>query len=176
MDRRRILIGCGHCRFAVRNIRLDNPFVTYDAEDRHVSGSCADGAGADSLRLPPVLAAQQDRDGAGQYFVAQSVYSGWSMLSFVLIPAMLINIALAVMLRGEAGFMFAVAGCPCMAATLGVFFALTYPANVATQNWTAAPPDWKTLRRYWEYSHAANAGLAFAAFCLVALASLAPRR
>jgi hypothetical protein len=111
-----------------------------------------------------------------QYLVAQSVYSGWSMLSFILIPAMLVNIALAVMLRGEPGFLFAVAGCLCMAATLGVFFAFTYPANVATQNWTIAPQDWERLRRSWEYSHAANAGLAFAAFCLITLASLAPRR
>jgi len=37
-----------------------------------------------------------------QYLVAQSVCSGWSVLSFVLIPAMLVNVALAVMLRGEA--------------------------------------------------------------------------
>jgi hypothetical protein len=111
-----------------------------------------------------------------QYLVAQSVYSGWSLLSFVLIPAMLINIALAVMLRGEAGFAFAAAGCVCMAATLGVFFAFTYPANVATQNWTVAPSDWERLRYSWEYSHAANAGLAFAAFCLIALACVVPRR
>ena len=52
---------------------------------------------------------------------------------------MLLNIALAVMLRGERpAFAFAVAGCLCMAATLAVFFAFTYPGNVAMNNWTAA--------------------------------------
>jgi len=111
-----------------------------------------------------------------QYFVAQSVYNGWALISVILIPAMLVNIALAVMLRGEAGFMPAVAGCICMAATLAVFFAFTYPANVATQNWTVVPADWERLRRSWEYSHAANAGLAFASFCLIVLATLAQRR
>jgi len=37
-------------------------------------------------------------------------------------------------------------------------------------------PAFETLRRQWEYSHAASALLNFAAFCLVALAVLAPRR
>jgi len=111
-----------------------------------------------------------------QYFVAQSAYNGWALLSVILIPAMLVNIVLAAMPRGEAGFWLAVAGCVCMAATLAVFFAFTYPANVATQNWTVAPPDWETLRRNWEYSHAANAVLAFASFCLIVLASLTPER
>jgi hypothetical protein len=111
-----------------------------------------------------------------QYFVAQSAYNGWALLSVILIPAMLVNIVLAVMLRGEAGFWLAVAGSICMAATLAVFFAFTYPANVATQNWTVVPADWETIRRNWEYSHAANAGLIFASFCLIVLAALAPWR
>jgi hypothetical protein len=114
-----------------------------------------------------------------QYFIAQSAYDGWALLSVILIPAMLVNIVLAAMLRGQAGFGFAVAGCVLMAATLAVFFAFTYPANVATQNWKVAPSDWAELRHRWEYSHAANAGLIFASFCLIVLASLAallPRR
>ena len=53
---------------------------------------------------------------------------------------------------------------------------LTYPANVATQNWTVSPADWMQLRRQWEYSHAANAGLIFVSLCCLALAALAPRR
>jgi hypothetical protein len=114
-----------------------------------------------------------------QYFVAQSVYDGWALLSVILIPAMLVNVALALMLRGEEGFGLAMAGCVCMAATLAVFFAFTYPANVATQNWKVAPANWAELRHQWEYSHAANAGLIFASFCLIVLASMAalvPRR
>jgi hypothetical protein len=36
-----------------------------------------------------------------------------------------------------------------------VFWAFTYPANVATNNWTVVPDTWASLRRQWEYSHAA---------------------
>ena len=111
------------------------------------------------------------------YFVAQSIYSGWWMMAFILIPAMLLNILLAYLLRSERpGFVPAAAACVCMAATLAVFFAWTYPANVATQNWTVVPGDWQTLRRQWEYSHAAGAVLNFAAFCLIALAIVTRRR
>ena len=112
-----------------------------------------------------------------QYFIAQSVYQGWSLLAVVLIPAMLLNIAVAALLWGKrARFAWAVAACICMIATLAIFFAFTYPANVATQNWTISPADWMQLRRQWEYSHAANAGLIFLSFCFLALASLGPRR
>jgi len=127
--------------------------------------------GAHLFSLPNKIGMTQD-----QYFVAQSIYRGWALLSLILIPAMLVDIVFAAMLRGEAGFVAAVTGCGCMATTLGVFFAFTYPANVATQNWTVVPPDWQTLRRNWECSHAANAVLAFAALCLIVLAALAPRR
>ena len=112
-----------------------------------------------------------------QYFIAQSIYQGWSLLSLILIPAMLFNLVFAYLLRGEgAAFYLAVAACILMAATLAVFFAFTYPANVATQNWTVSPAHWVELRRQWEYSHAANAGLSFLAFCLIAAATIASRR
>ena len=130
--------------------------------------------GAHLFSLPNKIAMARE-----QYLVAQAVYDGWALISIILIPAMLVNIVLAVMLRGEAGFGLALAGCVCMAATLAVFFAFTYPANVATQNWKVAPPNWAELRQQWEYSHAANAGLIFASFCLIVLASIAallPRR
>jgi hypothetical protein len=112
-----------------------------------------------------------------QYFIAQSIYQGWAWLALVLIPAMLVDLAFAVVLRGDRrAFIFAAAGCVAMAATLAIFFTWTYPANVATQNWMVSPPNWDELRRQWEYSHAVNAGLDFVAFCLVALASVAARR
>jgi hypothetical protein len=38
-----------------------------------------------------------------------------------------------------------------------VFWAFTFPTNVATENWTVAPDDWERLRRQWEYSHAVGA-------------------
>ncbi|MBX9845758.1 MAG: DUF1772 domain-containing protein [Xanthobacteraceae bacterium] len=101
--------------------------------------------GAHLLSLPNKIGMTRE-----QYFVAQSVYDGWALLGVILIPAMLVNIALALMLRGKAGFALAVAGCIVMAATLAVFFASTYPANVATQNWKVAPSNWAELRHQWE--------------------------
>ncbi len=56
-----------------------------------------------------------------------------------------------------------------MGLVLAVFFAWTYPANLATENWTRVPPDWEAVRRQREHSHAANAGLTFLALCLVVL-------
>ena len=56
-----------------------------------------------------------------------------------------------------------------------IFFIWTYPANQATDNWTTIPADWEQLRRQWEYSHAVNALVTFAAFCSVALSVLTMR-
>ena len=112
-----------------------------------------------------------------QYFIAQSIYQGWALLGLILIPAMLFNVVLACLLRRERpAFFLAVAACVLMAATLLVFFAFTYPANVATQNWTVSPANWFELRRQWQYSHAVNAGLNFLAFCLLVAATVRPRR
>jgi hypothetical protein len=112
-----------------------------------------------------------------QYFIAQSIYQGWGLLSLILIPAMLFNVVLAYLLRSDRpAFYLAAAACVFMAATLAVFFAFTYPANVATQNWTVSPAHWVELRRQWEYSHAVNAGFNFLALCLVAAATVVSRR
>jgi uncharacterized membrane protein len=112
-----------------------------------------------------------------QYLVAQRAYDNWSLMGLVLIPAMLFNLALAWSLRKQRpAFYLAAGGALCMASTLAVFFVFTYPANVATQNWTVATANWENLRVQWEYSHAGSALLNFAAFCLVALACIVPRR
>jgi hypothetical protein len=37
------------------------------------------------------------------------------------------------------------------------------------------PDNWEQLRREWEYSHAANAAMTFAAFCAVTLSVLMTR-
>jgi hypothetical protein len=112
-----------------------------------------------------------------QYFIAQSAYTGWSRIGLILIPAMMFNVAFAVMLRNDGtAFGLAVAACVLMASTLAIFLAWTQPANVATQNWTVVPGNWAELRRQWEYSHAANAGVIFLCFCCVTLAAVMPRR
>ena len=85
-------------------------------------------------------------------------------------------LALALLLRGRgAPFVLALFAFLCIALTLVVFFIWTYPANQATNNWTMIPDNWEQLRRAWEYSHAANAVVTFAAFCAVALSSLMTR-
>ena len=74
-----------------------------------------------------------------QYFIAQSVYRNWALVGLILFPAMLINLVFAYLLRAERPALWlALLGCVCMAITLPVFFIWTYPANVATQNWTGA--------------------------------------
>ena len=90
---------------------------------------------------------------------------------------MLINVFFAFVRRADGpAFGFATAACVAMAATLAIFFVWTYPANVATQNWTVSPANWDALRRQWEYSHAVNAGVIFVSFCCVTFAALWPSR
>jgi hypothetical protein len=111
--------------------------------------------------------------GAEQYFIVQSIYRGWSLFGIVLVRALIANLALALLLRGRgAPFALALFGFFCIALTLVIFFIWIYPANQATNNWTMIPNGWEQLRRHWEYSHAANAVITFAAFCSVALSSL----
>jgi hypothetical protein len=52
-------------------------------------------------------------------------------------------------------------------AAQAVFWIWTFPANVATDQWTSQPENWETLRRQWEYSHLA--GAAFQTLAMVAL-------
>jgi hypothetical protein len=113
---------------------------------------------------------------AEQYFIVQNVYRGWSLFGVVLIGALIANLALALLLRGRgASFVLALFAFLCIAFTLVVFFIWTYAANQATNNWTMIPDNWEQLRREWEYSHAANAVVTFAAFCSVTLSSLMTR-
>jgi hypothetical protein len=108
-----------------------------------------------------------------QYFIVQNIYRGWALFGFVLIPAIIANLALALLLSGRGTpFTLALVAFLCLAFTLLIFFVWTYPANQATSNWTTVPAHWEELRRQWEYSHAANALVTFAAFCSVALSVL----
>ena len=59
-----------------------------------------------------------------------------------------------------------------LAATLASFFIWVYPTNQATDNWTTVPENWQALRAQWEYMHAINAGLTFAALVAAVLSAL----
>jgi hypothetical protein len=110
------------------------------------------------------------------YFIVQGIYRGWALFGIVLLPALVATLALALMLRRQRlPFALAAAAFLGIAATLAIFFTWTYPANVATANWTTVPPDWETLRTQWEYAHATNAVITFAAFCALVLSTLATR-
>jgi hypothetical protein len=56
------------------------------------------------------------------------------------------------------------------------FWTCTFPANVATSNWTTIPQNWEMLRRQWEYSHAAGAVFHVLAMGALIVASLARAR
>ena len=128
--------------------------------------------GAHLFALPNKIALAQ-----ADYVVAQGIYRGWAWLGIVLIGAILTNAAAAITVRAQVlPFALAAVSTLLMLATLAIFFAFIFPANQATANWTTLPDDWQFLRRQWEYSHAVNAAITFAAFCATALSVLLSRR
>jgi len=127
--------------------------------------------GAHLFALPNKIGLAQD-----PYLVAQSIYRGWALFGIVLFAALAVNLILALMLHDQrTPFRLALGAFLCVAATLVIFFTWTYPANVATSDWTVAPANWAELRTQWEYSHAVNAVITFAALCSVTLSALLAR-
>jgi len=119
--------------------------------------------GAHLMALPNKISLAQE-----QYFISQSIYRGWSISGAVLVGSLAANLALAVLQRGiSMAFVMALLGALLMAATLAIFFVWTFPANVATTNWTTEPANWDMLRWQWEWSYAVNAVVTFAALCSV---------
>ncbi len=128
-------------------------------------------AGAHLFALPNKIGMAQDA-----YFTAQSIYNGWALFGIVLFGALVAEIVLTIMARGQtAAFGLALTACLCTAATMVIFFIWTYPANQATANWTIVPANWQELRAQWEYSHAVSAALSFAALCAVTLSAVIAR-
>jgi hypothetical protein len=128
-------------------------------------------AGAHLFELPNKISLSQE-----EYFVVQSIYRGWALFGVVLIGALVVNLALALMVRDQrASFWLALAAFILVAGTLAVFFTWTWPANQATSNWTVPTDNWRELRAHWKYAHAANAVLTFIALCCVTLSVLMTR-
>lgn len=108
-----------------------------------------------------------------EYFVVQTIYRGWSQLGWLLLVQVASLATAAYLARMEARTLpLVLLGLAAVVAAQVVFWLFTYPANVATVNWTLIPDRWENLRRQWEYSHAAGAGLQLLAFCLLVLAVL----
>ena len=110
------------------------------------------------------------------YFIAQNVFRGWALFGVVVIGAVLANLVLTVLLRNNrAALGLVLVNLLCLLGTLTIFFAFTYPANEATNNWTVIPAHWQSLRLEWELSHAVNAVIAFGGFCALTWSLLLTR-
>ena len=124
-------------------------------------------AGAHLFALPNKIGLAQE-----QYFIVQNIYRGWALFGIVLFGALFANMALAWAMRGQRAFVFVLICLGCLVANLVIFFAFTFPANQATNNWTEVPADWQQLRWQWEVSHAMSAVIAFVGFCSLAVSLL----
>lgn len=125
-------------------------------------------AGAHLAALPNKIDLPQ-----AEYFTVQGIYRGWAALGALWALALILNMALAFLVRSQARSLgFSVAAVACFSAMIIIFYHWTFPANQATQNWTVAPANWQALRQQWEYSHAANTVIAFLAVCFVTLSTL----
>lgn len=114
-----------------------------------------------------------------EYFIVQQIYRGWDKFALVLAVQFISLLTAAYFARRQPRVLI-----PTLLAILfalgaqALFWAYTYPANVATANWTVQTDNWAKLRQLWEYSHAAGAGLQLLAMtCLIiAVVSRLPTR
>lgn len=115
------------------------------------------------FELPAKIGLQRE-----QYFIVQQIYRGWDLFGIVLLVQVVSLLAVAWLARREPRVIApTVLAIVFVAAAQVLFWTYTYPANVATMNWTVQPDNWETLRREWEYSHAIGACLQLAAMtCL----------
>jgi len=117
------------------------------------------------------LAGKLRLDAAG-YLASQRAYDGWNLFAVVVIGALLSTLVLTIALyrAGESWVLTALAFLS-IAGTQVLFWAFTFPANRATDNWRRLPEGWEALRAQWEYSHAGAAILNAAALLLLVLAT-----
>ena len=112
-----------------------------------------------------------------EYMTVQKIYAGWSSFGVAIVAALLLTLLHTFMVRRDrTAFLLSLVAFLCLAATQGIFWAFTYPMNVASNQWTAAPADFEAVRRQWEYSHAVNAALTFAALVAITSSALIYKR
>ncbi len=106
------------------------------------------------------------------YFLVQSIYAGWAWFALPIFGSILANGVLFLSERREdpRSARWALVSAALIALSLAIFFIWVFPANQATANWTRLADDWETLRRNWEYGHAANALILFGALLATARA------
>lgn len=92
---------------------------------------------------------------AAHYLIVQRNYDNWAVIGLIVPAAFLSVIALTIALRGSgAPFTLALIALLLLVGELVAFWGFIFPVNQATQNWTALPDNWETLRSQWEYAHA----------------------
>jgi hypothetical protein len=124
------------------------------------------------LELPNKIGLPRD-----EYFVVQKAYRGWNQIAWALGVQILALAGAAILARTERRVMvLTLLALGCVLAAQAVFWAFTYPANVATENWAVVSDNWDRLRSQWEYSHAAGAAFQVLGFCLLASAVLLRKR
>ena len=98
------------------------------------------------------------------YFTVQ-ICAGWAWFAVPIVAAIVANgaLSLAEHRRDRIAARAALISSALIVVTLVIFFIWVFPANYATSNWTLIPDSWAELRRHWEYGHAANALILFAA-------------
>jgi hypothetical protein len=112
-----------------------------------------------------------------EYFIVQGIYRGWNRLGLVLFVQLLSILTLIALSSRKSGvFWSAVLALLCLMGAQALFWLYTFPANVATANWTVVPQDWEQLRRQWEFSHAAGALLQLGAMIALIIASIGRAR
>lgn len=112
-----------------------------------------------------------------QYFTVQQIYRGWNLFALVLLVQLVSIITVIVMARHSSGQRWpAIIALLGLIAAQGLFWAFTFPANVATNNWMDRPANWEALRKQWEYSHAGGAVFQLIALAALIVAALRHRR
>lgn len=130
-------------------------------------------SGAHLFEMPAKIGLDRDA-----YFTVQGIYAGWAWFAVPIFAAILANGALFLAERrhDSAAARAALLSGALIIMSLIVFFIWVFPGNQATANWTEMPDDWETLRRQWEYGHAANAVIVFGALLATARALISSRR
>lgn len=124
------------------------------------------------LELPNKIGLPRDA-----YFTIQQIYAGWSLLGVVLLVQLISIVAVIVLARGERWLRrCTVVALLALIGAQALFWTFTYPANVATANWTQQPDTWEMLRRQWEYSHAGGALLQLTCMACLILGAMGDKR
>lgn len=110
------------------------------------------------------------------YLVAQSSYKGWALFGFAIAGAVAVLALHAYLVQANPlALRWSLVALGCLVAAQIIFWTLTYPMNVLTDNWTAMPADLEAARRQWEFSHVAASVFDFSALIAMIVSMQASR-